>query len=480
MPFIDGKYIESTSTETFDVFNPANGQLLHRLPQGSAEDIDRAVASARIAFDEGRWHGTAPSFRKQALQRLADLVEAEAAQLDALDAEEMGKPVSTSFCNAAAAASFIRFNTEAIDKLTGDVFSSDTDSFISQRKIPFGVVGAIAPWNFPTYNAVLKSIPALAAGNCVVLKPSELSTRSAVRIAELAVQAGLPAGVFNVVPGIGQTVGKTLALHNDVDMLTFTGSTTIGKLMLQYAGQSNMKPVITECGGKSPQIVFNDGVDLDAAADAIAGSILNNQGQVCSAGTRLLVQRDIESTLIEKITERFKKITIGDPLDSRTTFGPLVTQQQCKKVMDYIHAGKNSGAELVTGGHQLRQETGGYFIEPTVFRNLKATDKIAQEEIFGPLLSVMVFDDEDEAIELANHTIYGLTTFAWTARLSTGMKLAKKIRTSIGISAAAQTGEGAGHAFSAEPAKQSGMGVESGLAGIESYLRRQLIWINHG
>jgi len=281
------------------------------------------------------------------------------------------------------------------------------------------------------------------------------------------------------VPGVGETVGRALALHPNVDMLTFTGSTAIGKRMLQYAGQSNMKPVITECGGKSPQIVFADGLDLDRVADAVAHMLLRNQGQVCSAGTRLLVQREIEAELLEKLSARFKHVVVGDPLDPKTTFGPVVSRQQCAKVMQYIQAGRDSGAELITGGQQLLQETGGYFIEPTLFRGVKPTDSLAQEEIFGPVLSTIAFDTEDEAIEIANSTLYGLAAYVWTTRLATGMKLARKIRSSIVISAKMPTGEGAGHAASSEPAGQSGIGVEGGLAGMESYLRRQMMWFNH-
>jgi len=249
--------------------------------------------------------------------------------------------------------------------------------------------------------------------------------------------------------------------------------------MLQYAGQSNMKPVITECGGKSPQIVFADGLDLDKVADAVAHMLLRNQGQVCSAGTRLLVQREIEAELLDKLSARFKQVVVGDPLDPKTTFGPVVSRQQCVKVMHYIQAGRDSGAELIIGGQQLLQETGGYFIEPTLFCGVKPTDTLAQEEIFGPVLSTIAFDTEDEAIEIANSTLYGLAAYVWTTRLATGMKLARKIRSSIVISAKMPTGEGAGHAASSEPAGQSGIGVEGGLAGMESYLRRQMMWFNH-
>lgn len=477
---IGGKSVASTSEDTFEVFSPSTGKWLYSMPVGAEADVNRAVTSARKAFDEQRWSDAPPSFKKTTLHRFADFIEQSAVELDALDAEEMGKPLSTGFANAQSAASLVRFYAEAVDKLTGDVFTSGSTSFVTQRRVPRGVVAAIAPWNFPTMNALLKVAPALAAGNCVVLKPSELSSRSAIRLAQLSLEAGIPHGVFNVVPGIGKTVGRALGLHPDVDMLTFTGSTEIGKRMLQYAGQSNMKKVIAECGGKSPQIVFADGVDLDAAADAIAGSILTNQGQVCVAGSRLLVEKKIETILTKKVVDRFKDIVMGDPLDPNTTYGPIVTEQQCNKVMAFISRGCEAGAELVCGGKRALQETGGFYIEPTILKNVSPTADIAQQEIFGPVLSVMTFENEDEAIQLANNTIYGLAAYIWTTKLTTGMKLANSIRSSVLVNAVAPTGEGAGHALSAEPFGQSGIGVEGGLAGLETYQRRQAVWFNHG
>lgn len=478
-PFVGGALSKSDSDATVEVINPSNGSSLITIPAGCDVDVDRAVAAARRAFEEGAWSPAQPSFRKATLHKLADLIAAEAAALDAFDAEEMGKPVSVAFCNAAAAAGLMRFYAEAADKVTGDVFSSDRHSLVVQRRVPRGVVAAIVPWNFPTFNAVLKVAPALAAGNCVVLKPSELSSRSAIRLAQLAVQAGLPHGVLNVVPGIGSTVGRALGTHPDIDMLTFTGSTAVGKLMLQYAAQSNMKAAVTECGGKSPHIVFSDGVDLDAAAGAIAQMLLTNQGQICSVGSRVLVERQIETALVERIAERFGHAVMGDASDGKTTFGPIVSSKQGARVMQYIQGAESDGAQLVTGGRRVLEETGGYFIEPTLFREVPPSARVAQEEIFGPVLSVIPFQDEAEAVRIANGTMYGLAAYVWTANLSTGMRLAKGIRSSVFINATAPAGEGPGNAVSHEPSGQSGIGTEGGLAGLEGYLRRQLVWFNH-
>jgi acyl-CoA reductase-like NAD-dependent aldehyde dehydrogenase len=470
---------ESESASVVDVINPSNGRRLLSIPEGCEGDVNRAVAAARRAFDDGRWSEEPASQKKRALHKLADLIAAQCGELDAMDAAEMGKPVREAFGNAAAAANLVRFYAEAVDKLTGDVLSSDKNSFVAQRRVPRGVVAAVVPWNFPTYNAALKLAPALAAGNTLVLKPSELSSRSAVRMGMLAAEAGIPAGAVNVVPGLGETVGQALGLHNDVDMVTFTGSTEVGRRMLGYAAQSNMKVVVAECGGKSPQIVFADGVDLDAVSASVAQLLVTNQGQICSVGSRLLVQRPIEMVLIEKIVARLQDVVMGDASEAQTTFGPLASARQHERVMQFINTGRDAGAELVTGGRSVMQETGGYFVEPTLFRHVAPTARIAREEIFGPVLSVIQFDDVQDAIRIANGTQYGLIAYVWTADLSTGMQMAKGIRSSVLVNAVAPRGEGPGHAFSSEPAGQSGVGTEGGMAGLETYLRRQLVWFSH-
>jgi acyl-CoA reductase-like NAD-dependent aldehyde dehydrogenase len=478
-PFVDGAIGRSLDNATIDVVNPSTGRRFTSIPVGCDGDVNQAVASGRRAFADGRWSEAAPSVRKKALLRLADLISASAEEFDALDASEMGKPVSTAAYNSLESAELMRFNAEAGDKVLGDVYNSDRHSFIVQRRVPRGVVAAVVPWNFPTFNAVLKIAPALAAGNSVVLKPSELSSHSAMRLAQLAIQAGIPLGVLNVVPGRGETVGRALGLHADVDMVAFTGSTQVGRLMLQYAGQSNMKVVMAECGGKSPQIVFGDGVDLEAASASIAGFLLTNQGQICSVGSRVLVQRSIEAEMIDRLAAHMKPIVMGDARDPSTTFGPLVSAKQCARVMNYIEGAPAEGARLVTGGRRALTDSGGFFVEPTVFSNVSPAARIAQEEIFGPVLSIIPFDNEAEAVRIANNTIYGLAAYVWTANLSRGMRMAKGIRSMVLVNAAAPVGEGAGHAVSWEPVGQSGIGTESGVAGVESYLRRQLVWFSH-
>lgn len=478
-PFLNGKSVQPHSDQAVPVINPSNGRQLLSIPLGSDADVDRAVAAAREAFEDGRWSEAPPSFRKRVLHRFADLIAENSDQLNAMDGGEMGKPIGQLMGSAAKAAGCVRFYAEAIDKIHGEVYDSDKNDLVLQRRVPRGVVAAVTPWNFPVYVALFKIAPALATGNCVVIKPSEWSTRSALRLAQLAMEAGLPAGALNVVPGVGETVGKALALHGDVDMISFTGSTVVGKLMLQYAGQSNMKVVMTECGGKSPQIVYDDGIDLDVAAASIASFLVTNAGQICAVGSRLLVQRSAEAALVKKISAKLRTIVMGDALDPKTTFGPLVSAKQHERVMCYIDTARDEGAELVMGGRIALPESGGYFVEPTLFRNVSPTSALAQEEVFGPVLSVIPFDNEADAVRIANDTIYGLAAYVWTANLSTGMRMAKKIRSSVRIHSAAPAGEGAAYAAANEPARQSGIGVEGGMAGMEAYLRRQRVWFSH-
>ena len=479
-PFLDGVASESSSERTLAVTNPSHGQRILSIPEGCSADVDRAVSSGRRAFEDGRWSETAPAVRKKVLHRFADLIAAESAALDALDAGEMGKPVREQWASAGSAANLMRFNAESLDKVLGDVYVTGKQSFATQRYVPRGVVAAVVPWNFPTYNAVLKIAPALAAGNSVVLKPSELASRSALRLAHLAMQAGLPPGVLNVVLGLGETVGRALGLHRDVDMIAFTGSVEVGKCMLEYAGQSNFKVVLAECGGKSPHVVFNDTFDLDATADSIARMLLTNQGQICSVGSRLVVQRSIEAQMVEKIAARFRQVVMGDALDPQTTFGPVASAKQCERIMRYIDIANADGAQLMSGGRRALQNSGGFFVEPALLRDVNPTARVAQEEIFGPVLSVIPFDSESEAVQIANNTVYGLAAYVWTSNLSTGMRVAKAIRSAVWINAAAPVADGSSHAVSYEPARESGVGTEGGLVGMTSYLRRQPIWINHG
>nr|WP_047168055.1 aldehyde dehydrogenase family protein [Sphingomonas sp. Y57] len=477
-PLIDGRSQPSSSMSAHPVINPSTGTNIFELAEGSAEDIDAAVAAARRAYDDERWWGLALPARKAIMLRWAELVRTHQPELDRLDAEEMGKPVSVRLFGGASAADLLQFHAEAIDKLRSDVFNSDSDSFVTTRISPRGVVGAIVPWNFPTFNALLKIGPALAAGNSVVLKPSELASRSALRVAELAHEAGLPSGVLNVVTGLGETTGKALALHMDVDMIAFTGSSEVGRLMQSYAGQSNMKVVLAECGGKSPQIVFED-ADIEAAAQAIAGFILTNSGQTCSVGSRVLVQRSIEDAFVERLRALIANFTMGEATHPETTFGPLATARQRDRVREFLDGARREGATVHSGDRASGFENGS-FIDPAIVQGVSPFDPIAQEELFGPVLTILPFDGEDDAIRIANATIFGLIAYVWTRDIGRAFRIGKRVRSSVQINAAAATGFGAGHAAPFEPARQSGVGKEGGIPGLESYIRHQLFWINHG
>ncbi|WP_293455668.1 aldehyde dehydrogenase family protein [Phenylobacterium sp.] len=473
---IEGRATPSAGGGRRTVVSAYDGRTVCDLPAGDPRDVDAAVASALAAFEDGRWSRRPPSWRKACLLRWADAVQQHAAELDLLDAADMGKPVSVGAYSARSAADLIRFNAEAIDKVFGETLPSADLSLVLQRWTPRGVVAAITPWNFPVFNVALKVAPALAAGNTVVLKPSELSPRSAQTLAALALDAGVPPGVFNVVQGDGEVVGQALSRHPDVAMTAFTGSTEVGRLVLTSAAQSNLRPVVAECGGKSPHVVVDDGVDLAAVAARIAGALVTNQGQICSVGSRLIVQASAAERLVDEILVHFEALVPGDPCDPGTTFGPLCSATQRDRVAAFIDGARESGARVIEGGPPT---PGGAFVRPVIVFPRSTADVIWREEVFGPVLSVMTFDDIDEAIGLANSTAYGLLAYVWSKDLVTGMRLADGIRSSVVLNAAPPAGEGPGHGFSSEPVAASGLGVEGGVEGLKSYLRRQTVWINY-
>lgn len=425
--FIEGEYVDALDGGSFESINPANGEVLASMSAASGKDVDRAVASARSAFRSGCWSRMAPRDRMAVLYRFAALVEQDAERLAVLDTLDMGKPIADMISvDIPAVVETIQFMAEYIDKIEGSVTNTEADVMHYVLREPIGVVAAISPWNYPLLMAIWKVAPALAAGNTVVLKPAEQAPLSCLRLAELFVDAGGPAGVFNVVNGIGEVAGKALALHNDVDKITFTGSTEVGKLMLQYAGQSNMKRVSLECGGKSPQVFMTDTADMDKAVSAAYHGIFANMGEVCNAGSRLLVERPIYDAFIERfVTEGKGAYVAGDPLDPETNLGPLVTEEARQRVLSYIEAGKSEGATLVFGGDT--PALNGAYVNPTLFTDVNSNMLIAREEIFGPVASVLPFRGIDEAIEIANDTIYGLAAGVWTANLDTAHRLIKSI-----------------------------------------------------
>ena len=473
--FVNGRYQPSTSHDMLEHVNPASERLLHSGSVGSAEDIDAAVEVARRRFDDGSWSSLSPTKRAEVLIRFANLIARNKETIALLDSLEMGKPIQAAIYDAEQfAPTLLRSWAGFADKLFGHSAPLSAGVFAFNSYEPRGVVGAITPWNFPVVNAVYKIGPALAAGNTLVLKPSELSPSSALKIAELALEAGVPEGVLNVVPGLGSTVGMALALHPDVDFLSFTGSTATARKLLELSARSNGKPLLLECGGKSPQVVFDDFTDLDAVADATAKGFLWNQGQVCSAHTRLIVHESIKDALLRKIIDRTHDYRPSDPLDEKTIFGPLASGGQRDRVKNYVEQGLKAGAVPVLKG--AVQEAGGCFVSPTIFDRVTPEMLIAREEIFGPVLCVQSFTTDDEAISLANGTAYGLTATIWTRELGRAKRMAHAIRAgSITIRTSGGGASEWGHILSREPQKASGFGSEIGLQGLQSYSTLKLV-----
>ncbi len=426
---IDGQRRDAAAGETFDKHSPIDGRRLGAVTRGAAPDIDAAVRAARAAFEDGRWSGQSPAQRKKVLQRFADKLMGAREELALLETLDMGKPIRWSLAvDVPSTARCIAWYAEAIDKVYDEIAPTGRDALALITREPMGVIGAIVPWNYPMIMAAWKLGPALAAGNSVVLKPSEKSPYTALRLAELALEAGLPPGVFNVVPGYGHEAGEALALHPDVDAIGFTGSTRVGRRMLDYAGRSNLKRVYNELGGKSAFLVFDDFADLKRAAETVAGSVFFNQGESCNAPSRVLVHERVADEFVALVQAQAPGYAPADPLDPKTVMGALVDEGQLNTVLGYIDAGTAEGARCVAGGRRARAETGGYYVEPTVFDGVANSMKIAREEIFGPVLGVIRFKDEAEAVRIANDSPYGLQASVWSDHLSRAHRVARALR----------------------------------------------------
>jgi len=464
---IGGRAVSGRAEASFANIFPGDGTRLADVAALDAADVDAAVTSARVAFEDGRWRDTPAKARKRIMHRLADLLETHAGELALLECLDTGKPISDARnVDIPLSIDTARYYAEALDKVYGEVGPGHPGRLSYAVHEPLGVIGAIVPWNFPLQMALWKVGPALAMGNSVVLKPAEQSPSTAIRLGELALEAGLPEGVLNVVTGLGHEAGKALALHPDVDMIAFTGSGSVGRLLMQYSGQSNLKRVSLELGGKSPQIVFPDCPDMDAAAEAAAWGVFFNQGEVCTAASRLLVHRDIRDAFIEKVVAVAKTIVPGDPLNPATRFGAMVSEEQMTTALGYIDKATAEGGAILTGGGRVREESGGFYIAPTVVDRVTSASTLAREEVFGPVLGVIDFEDAADAFRIANDSVYGLAAGVWTANVDLAHAAAKRLRAGLvwvnGWDACDITMPFGGF-------RQSGFGRDRGLHAMEKY-----------
>ncbi len=471
---IDGTWCEGEAGER-PVMSPLTGRQIGTIAQASAADVDRAVASARAAFDDGRWRGMAPAARRAVLHRLADLIDTHALDLAVLGVRDNGTEISMAIkAEPGSAAGTFRYYAEAIDKVYGEIAPTPDNILGLIHREPVGVVAAIVPWNFPLMIGSWKIAPALAAGNSVVLKPAESASLSLLRLAELALEAGVPPGVFNVVTGPGRVTGEALGLSMDVDVMVFTGSGPTGRRLLHSSAQSNLKRCFLELGGKSPNIIFADAPDLGAAAKAAAGAIFRNAGQVCVAGSRLLVQQDVADEVIAGLIRAAEAMTRGNPLDLKTQIGAVHSEEQLAGNLGFVADAAAQGGQIVTGGARDMLETGGYFMQPTVVTGVKPQDRLFQEEVFGPVLSVTRFTDEADALRLANASTFGLASGVWTANLSRAHRMIRGIRAGV---VHVNTYGGADGTVPLGGVKQSGNGHDKSLHAMDKYTDLKTAWI---
>jgi len=473
---IGGHWVDSTSGRTIDVMNPATGERLAAVPDGSAEDVDRAVRAARESLEDGRWRDLPPSRKEQILWRIGELIRQHEDELCMLESLENGKTVREAHgADVQPAYDSLFYYAGWVRKIYGETIPVNGPFLNYTIREPVGVAGLIVPWNYPLLLACWKVAPALACGCSLVLKPSELTPLTALKLGEYCLEAGVPEGVVNIVTGYGHTAGEALARHMDVDKISFTGSIRTARALLKASAESNLKRLSLELGGKSPNIIFAD-ADLDKAAVAAFKGIFNNKGEICSAGSRLLLDQRVHDEFVERLVQRARRMRVGSPLAPSTHMGAQISAAQMERILGYIRSGVEEGAELRCGGQRDTEgeKARGFFVQPTVFTGVKPHMKIAQEEIFGPVLSVIPFRDREEAAEIANSTIYGLVSAVWTRDIGLAHWMARRIKAgSVWVNA--YNCFDSGSPFGGY--KQSGFGRDLGAHALDQYTQVKSVWI---
>ena len=472
---IDGKHSCASDGATLAVESPIDGKVLTTIAKGTATDVDQAVEAARTALNDGRWVGLAPVARKKILVRWSQLIEQHALELAVLGVQDNGTEIGMALkAEPGSAAATIRYYAEALDKVYGEIAPTSNDVLGLVHRAPVGVVGAIIPWNFPLMIGAWKLGPALAMGNSVVLKPPETASLSLLRLAELAHEAGLPDGVLNIVTGEGAVVGQAMGMSMDIDVLVFTGSGATGRKLLEYSARSNLKRVYLELGGKSPNLVFADAPDLDEAAKVSAMGIFRNSGQVCVAGSRLLVEAAIHDDFVSAVATYAKALRIGDPLNLDNDVGAIHSQGQLMQNLSFVEKATVEGGEVVTGGQRILEDTGGYYMSPTVITGVNVNATLNQQEVFGPVLGVTKFSDDDEALRIANSTVYGLAGGVWTSNLARAHRMIRGVRTGV---VHVNTYGGADNTVPLGGVGQSGNGYDKSLHALDKYTDLKTAWV---
>ena len=474
--FLNGKFVNSVSKSLIEVRNPATGKLITSVPDANAVDVNKAVAAARASFESKAWRGKDPSEKERILWRWADVLDSHKDELAAFVSLENGKTLREALrADVSPAIDALRYYAGWVRRIYGETIPVDGPYLNFTMREPVGVVGAIVPWNYPVCIAMWKLGPALACGCSVVLKPSELTPLTALKLAEYAVEAGLPDGVLNVVTGYGASTGEAMSRHMDIDKISFTGSVRTARALMKASGESNLKRLSLELGGKNPNIIFPD-ADMNQALKSAFSGIFSNKGEVCSSGSRLLVHQDIHDQFLGRLVEKAKAMKVGDPLDAKTEMGSQISESQMNRILGYIDSGKQEGAKVLCGGERdtAGAKAKGYFIKPTVFSEVTPGMKIAQEEIFGPVLSAIRFKDADEAVSIANGTIYGLVSAVWTKDIQLATRMAADIKAgSVWINT--YNGFDSGSPFGGY--KQSGFGRDLGAYALEQYTNVKSVWI---